>query len=76
MKIPEPENFTNMLLKRAGITAPPTDLNQVAALWSGLNISEESLEKAGYFVDLGKQGGEIIVKADDAPASKGLYYCP
>jgi len=61
MRLLDPEKTALELLARTGQSGPPVDLDRVAALWPGLKISAENLEREGYLVDLGAQGAEIIV---------------
>src|SRR3712207_2880332 len=67
MKLPDPEKVAGELLARAGQIAPPVDLNRVVALWPGLEISADDLERPGYLLDLGARGGEIVVRDQDPP---------
>jgi hypothetical protein len=65
MKLPDPEQAASEFLDRASQNCPPVDLDQIAALWLGLKISTDNLEREGYLVDLGAQGAEIIVRAEE-----------
>jgi Zn-dependent peptidase ImmA (M78 family) len=65
MRLPNPEKAALELLERAGQRHPPVDLGCVAAWWPGLKISTDTLDQEGYLVDLGAQGAEIIVRAND-----------
>ena len=65
MRLPDPEQAALELLERAGQRHPPVDLDCVAALWPRLKISTDTLDQEGYLIDLGAQGAEIIVRADD-----------
>ena len=64
-KLPDPEDICNRVLEAAGHSAPPTDLEAVCSLWSGLNILEEDLEKEGYLIPLGVHGAEILIRRRD-----------
>ncbi len=65
MRFLDPEKTAFDLLVRTGQSGPPVDLDRVAALWPGLKISVENLEREGYLVDLGAQGAEILIRAAD-----------
>lgn len=62
----DPEAVANDLLTRSNQCSPPVDLQSVIALWPGLRVSEDDLERDGYLIDLGSLGGEIIVRSSDA----------
>jgi Zn-dependent peptidase ImmA (M78 family) len=65
MRLLDPESTALELLVRTGQSGPPVDLDRIAALWPGLKISVENLEREGYLVDLGAQGAEILIRAAD-----------
>jgi Zn-dependent peptidase ImmA (M78 family) len=65
MRLLDPEKTALELLMRTGQSGPPVDLDRVVALWPGLKISMENLEREGYLVDLGAQGAEILIRAAD-----------
>src|SRR5436853_7452483 len=67
MWLPNPEKAALELIERAGQCHPPVDLDCVAALLPGLKLATDTLDQEGYLVDLGAQGGEIIVRADAPP---------
>jgi len=68
--LPDPELLTRELLARANQSKPPVDLDCVIRLWGDLGISSEPLASDGYFVDLGVQGGEILVNSRSAPTRR------
>ena len=63
--LPDPEQLATDVLERSGQQCPPVDLISVAALWPGLHVSVEDIDKAGYLIDLGIHGGEIIAREKD-----------
>jgi Zn-dependent peptidase ImmA (M78 family) len=65
LRFPDPEQTATEVIGKAGISAPPVDLESVVSLWPGLRITEEDLDREAYLIDFGKQGGEIVVKAKD-----------
>jgi Zn-dependent peptidase ImmA (M78 family) len=67
LKFPDPEQIATELLERARASSPPVNLDNIASLWQGLNITAEELDREGYLIDLGELGGEIVVKATDIP---------
>ena len=60
------------VLARAGVMAPPVDPRRLARLWTGLRVTVANLDGAGYMVDLGPRGGEILVRAGDSPARRSF----
>src|SRR5580692_7853535 len=68
--LPEAETTAGGLLLARGISAPPVDPESLAKLWPGLKISYEDLDGAGYFLDMGREGGEILVRRADVPVRK------
>lgn len=65
MDLPNPNEVASQLLRNAGLTEPPVDLDRVSSLWPNLKISMEDLDCEGYILDIGRLGAEIIVRADD-----------
>ena len=65
MSLPDPEAIATELVDRAKQDFRPVDPERVAALWPELRVSCDKLEKEGYLIDLGAQGGEIIVREGD-----------
>ena len=65
VKLPDVAMVVPELLQRTAQSGPPVDLRKIAALWPGLQISLEDLERPGYLIDLGVQGGEILVRERD-----------
>lgn len=64
-KFPDSEKLCAQLLREAGISPPPTDLNAVSSLWPSLKVSEEELDKEGYLIFLGAQGAELLIRRGD-----------
>lgn len=60
------------VLARAGVMAPPVDPRRLVRLWTGLRVTVADLDGAGYMVDLGPRGGEILVRAGDSPARRSF----
>jgi Zn-dependent peptidase ImmA (M78 family) len=46
----------------------PIDLDNILTQWRDLRVSIEDIDGAGYFVDLGVRGGEILIRRNDHPA--------
>ena len=69
-EFPDSERLCALLLREAGISPPPTNLEAVSSLWPSLQVSEEYLEKEGYLIFLGSQGAELMVRKDDHPNRK------
>lgn len=67
---PSAEAVARAVARSAGATEPPTDLASVVRLWPGLRVSVEDLEGAGYLLDLGQAGGEILLRAADSLARR------
>jgi Zn-dependent peptidase ImmA (M78 family) len=63
--VPDPEVTAFELVIKAGQTRPPVEFTSILGLWPGLRVSYDWLDKEGYLIDLGAQGGEIIVRADN-----------
>ncbi len=63
---PEPGVVADLLLRFTEQTAPPVSLSPVLEMWPDLAVSTEDLDGAGYLLDLGRAGGEIIIRAQDA----------
>ncbi len=72
LELPNPEQAAADVLERSGQSRPPVDLARIAALWPGLHVSADDIDKAGYLIDLGVHGGEIVVRASD-PLSRQRY---
>jgi hypothetical protein len=68
--LPDPVTTAERLLAKAGITAPPVDLSQIASIWPNLFIVEEELDGAGYLLPVGELGAEIVVNQDDRQERK------
>ena len=71
---PNAEEICEQLIAYAGCSPPPTDLKAISSLWPNLKVSEENLEKEGYLVYLGAQGGELILRRDDYPNRKRFTF--
>lgn len=68
--LPDHEVASLHLIRQANLDSPPVDLAQIVSLWPGLTIVEEDLDGEGYLLELGSQGGEILVKRQDNPSRK------
>lgn len=66
----DPDQICEQVLEAIGHTSPPTDLDAICALWPGLNVEEEDLDKEGYLVPLGVHGAEILLRKNDHPNRK------
>src|ERR1700687_6118867 len=63
--LPNPEQVTDKLLKRVEITEPPVQMSKVLSIWQNLKVVEEELDGAGYLLQLGQLGAEILVNKND-----------
>ena len=70
--MPDPEQICEQVLRAAGHSGPPTNLEAVCSLWSDLEVIEEDLDKAGYLVSLGVLGADLLVRKKDPPARKSF----
>ena len=70
--LPDPEQICEQVLRAAGHSGPPTNLEAVCSLWSDLGIIEEDLDQAGYLVSLGILGADILVRKNDPPARRSF----
>ena len=68
------EEICSQLIIDGKCSAPPIDLESISSLWPGLKISDDNLEKEGYLVYLGAQGGELILRRDDPPNRKRFTF--
>jgi len=66
-RLPDPEEIAQDLLRRSEQFRPPVDLKRTISLWPELSIVMETLKGAGYLVNLGVHGAEILVRAEDPP---------
>ena len=73
-RFPDADKLSELLLREAGISPPPTDLEAVSSLWPGLKVSEEDLDKEGYLIFLGAQGAELILRRADPPNRKRFTF--
>jgi Zn-dependent peptidase ImmA (M78 family) len=55
------------LLESTNQHRPPVNLHAIISRYNGLIITRDDIDNAGYFIDLGERGGEIIVRAIDPP---------
>lgn len=62
MNLPKIEPLVTGLLKRSQTTQPPVSVARVIKLWSGLEVTLEDLDGEGFILDLGRVGGQIMVK--------------
>jgi hypothetical protein len=62
MNLPKIEPLVAALLKRSQTTQPPVSVTRVIKLWSGLEVTLEDLDGEGFILDLGRVGGQIMVK--------------
>jgi hypothetical protein len=65
MAIPDRTLIASSLLESAGQHNPPVNLQQVISHCDGLTVIRDDIDNAGYFIDLGVHGGEILVRAID-----------
>lgn len=63
---PSPGEVARAVLRAARIESAPVDLARIVLLWSGLHVGTEHLDGAGYLLDLGKAGGEILLRDRDS----------
>ncbi|MFQ5788803.1 MAG: ImmA/IrrE family metallo-endopeptidase, partial [Thermodesulfobacteriota bacterium] len=68
--LPKPELVALRVLERIGAKSTPINLLKVAKLWTGLEVAEENIENEGYMIDLGIQGGEIIIRSQNIQTRK------
>jgi Zn-dependent peptidase ImmA (M78 family) len=64
-KYNNPETVALDIIDQANQFSPPINLEKVLELWPQLEISYDELEEAGYFVDLGNVGGQILIRKKD-----------
>ena len=64
-RFPDAEELCAQLIRKAGFSPPPTDLDAVSSLWPRLKVSEEDLDKEGYLVFLGARGAELLLRRAD-----------
>ncbi len=67
---PPPEALATAIRTAARQAAPPVDLKAVIELWPGLRAGLDDLEGTGYLLDLGRKGGEIVLRASDPYARR------
>jgi len=60
-----PATVAREILKRSSITSAPVSLPKILELWPELRVSLDDLDSAGYFIDLGDIGGEILINRRD-----------
>ena len=73
-RFPDANVLCTQLIREAGLTPPPTDLEAVSSLWPGLKVSEEDLDKEGYLIFLGVQGAELMLRRADPPNRKRFTF--
>jgi hypothetical protein len=69
-QLPDPILTAEKLLAKAGIDAPPVNLNQITSIWPNLFVVEEELDGTGYLLPVGELGAEILIKKDDSEERK------
>ncbi len=62
MNLPKIEPLVSNLLKRSQTVRPPVSVAKIARLWPGLEVTLEDLDGEGFILDLGRVGGQIMVK--------------
>ena len=62
MNLPKIEPIVTSLLERSQTTKPPVSLARIAKLWAGLEVTLEDIDGEGFILDLGRVGGQIMVK--------------
>jgi Zn-dependent peptidase ImmA (M78 family) len=62
MNLPKIEPIVTSLLERSQTTQPPVSLARIAKLWAGLEVTLEDIDGEGFILDLGRVGGQIMVK--------------
>lgn len=62
-----PDDAADMVLAKACQVDAPVDLQAVVDLWPGLRVDIDTLDGAGYLIDLGARGGEIFLRRQDRP---------
>jgi len=70
----DPELAAAELLAAADIAGPPVDLQTLCGRWPRLRVSLADLDGAGYLLDLGARGGELLLRRSD-PAPRQRYTC-
>jgi len=63
----DPEIAAAELLAAAEIVGPPVDLLALCERWPSLRVSFADLDGAGYLIDLGVQGSELLLRRRDSP---------
>ena len=60
--LPDPDVFADQILEATGQRRAPTDVRAMVRKWPALSVVETDLDGDGFFVDLGRLGGEILLK--------------
>ncbi len=63
--LPNPEQISERLLKKADISGPPVNLERVLSIWQNVQVVKEDLDGSGYLLPLGRLGAEIVVNEND-----------
>jgi Zn-dependent peptidase ImmA (M78 family) len=63
-KLPKIEPIVSDLLERSDINRPPVSMAKIARLWPGLEVTLEDIDGEGFILDLGRVGGQIMVKRE------------
>jgi Zn-dependent peptidase ImmA (M78 family) len=64
MSLPKIEPIISELLERGSISRPPVSMAKIARLWPGLEVTLEDIDGEGFILDLGRVGGQIMVKRE------------
>jgi hypothetical protein len=70
----DPELVAAELLATANVARAPVDLGVLFARWPQLRVSLADLDGAGYLLDLGTQGGELLLRRSDSTPRR-RYTC-
>jgi hypothetical protein len=70
----DPELAAAEVLAAADVAHPPIDPLVLCGRWPRLRVSLAELDGAGYLIDLGVQGAELLLRRSD-PAPRRRYTC-
>lgn len=65
-RFPSTAQLAEAVRLQADQVEPPVDLSAVIGRWPGLSVGLEDLDGTGYLLDLGMQGGEILLRSGDS----------